>query len=46
VDDHIYVYVKTSNNTTPTDYTFITPDLLGIGRLLEGFNDAIIKFYM
>ena len=45
MDDHIFVYVKTSNNTTPTNYEFVDADL-GIGRLLEGFNDAITKLYI
>ena len=45
VDDHIFVYVKTSNATTPTDYQCVDADL-GIGRLLEGFNDAVTKWYI
>ncbi|EEC43756.1 predicted protein [Phaeodactylum tricornutum CCAP 1055/1] len=45
VDGHVFVYVKTSDDTTPTDYSPIDADL-GVGRLLEGFNDAVTKFYL
>jgi hypothetical protein len=44
-DDNIFFYVKTSNNTTPMSYDVVDADL-GIGRLLEGFNDAVTKFYI
>jgi hypothetical protein len=39
------VYVKTSDAEAPTDFSSVDSDL-GIGRLLEGFNDAITKFYL
>lgn len=44
-DNNIFFYVKTSNSTTPTDFGNVDADL-GIGRLLEGFNDAVTKFYI
>lgn len=44
-DDNIFVYVKTSDDTEPTDYSYVDADL-GVARLLEGFNDAITRFYM
>jgi hypothetical protein len=44
-DDNAFFYVKTSKDTTPTDYSFIDADL-GVARLLEGFNDAVTKFYI
>jgi PAP_fibrillin len=44
-DDHIYIYVRTSTATTPTDYSTKTSDL-GLLRLLEGFNDAVTKIYI
>jgi PAP_fibrillin len=44
-DDHIFVYVKTSSSTEPTDFRNVDADL-GIGRLLEGFNDAVTRFYL
>lgn len=43
-DDHLFVYVRTSNTTTPTDYTNRSSDL-GLLSLLEGFNDAVTKIY-
>jgi hypothetical protein len=43
-DDHLFVYVRTSNSTAPTDYTNRSADL-GVLRLLEGFNDAVTKIY-
>ena len=45
VDDNIFVYVKTSSSTEPTDYSYVDADL-GVAKLLEGFNDAITKFYL
>lgn len=42
MDDNIFVFVKTSNSTTPKDYSDIDSDL-GISHLLEGFNNAITK---
>ena len=44
-DDNIFVYVKTSESTEPTDYSFIDSDL-GVARLLAGFNDAVTKIYL
>jgi hypothetical protein len=44
-DENVFLYVKTSNSTVPTDFGNIDADL-GIGRLLEGFNDAITKVYI
>jgi hypothetical protein len=44
-DDHIFFYVKTSSSTEPTDFRDVDADL-GIGRLLEGFNDAVTRFYL
>lgn len=44
-DDNIFVYVRTSSSTTPTDYSSRSSDL-GITRLLEGFNDAVSKLYL
>lgn len=44
-DDNIYVYVKTSDATEPTDYAYVDADL-GVARLLEGFNDAVTRFYL
>ena len=45
MDDNIYVYVKTSSATEPTDYSNIDADL-GVAKLLEGFNDAVTRFYL
>jgi PAP_fibrillin len=44
-DDNIFVYIKTSNATQPTNYKSVDSDL-GIGTLLESFNDAITKIYL
>lgn len=44
-DDNIFVYVKTSESTEPTDYSYIDSDL-GVARLLAGFNDAVTKIYL
>lgn len=44
-DNNAFVYVKASSDESPTDYSYIDSDL-GIGRLLEGFNDAITKIYL
>ena len=44
-DDHIFVYVKTSDTTTPTSYQLVDADL-GVARVLEGFNDAVTKIYL
>ena len=45
MDDNIFVYVKTSDKTKPTDYSYVDPDL-GVSKLLEGFNDAITRLYL
>ena len=44
-DENVFVYVKVSNDTSPTDYSGVLPDL-GVSKLLEGFNDAVTKFYL
>jgi hypothetical protein len=44
-DNHAFFYVKTSDSTEPTDYSKVDADL-GVGRLLEGFNDAITRLYL
>ena len=44
-DDHLFVYVKTSSDTKLTDYSSVQSDL-GVLSLLEGFNDAITRFYL
>jgi len=42
-DGHAFMYVKTSSDPEPTDYSGVDSDL-GIGRLIAGFNDAITNF--
>jgi len=44
-DDKVFVYTKVCNSTSPTDYSNVMPDL-GVSKLLEGFNDAVTKFYL
>jgi hypothetical protein len=44
-DGNAYCYVKTSTSTELTDYSRVDADL-GVLRLLEGFNDAVTKFYL
>ena len=44
-DDNVFVYVRTSDATTPTDYSSVDADL-GLLGLLEGFNDAVTKLFM
>lgn len=44
-DDKVFVYTKVSNSTTPTDFSNVMPDF-GVAKLLEGFNDAVTKFYL
>jgi hypothetical protein len=44
-DGKIFVYSKVSDSTSATDYSATLPDL-GIGKLLEGFNDAVAKIYL
>lgn len=43
-DDHVFVYLKTSESTEPTNYDTVDSDL-GVARLLEGFNDAVTRIY-
>ena len=45
MDDNIFVYVKTSDSVEPTDWSSVDADL-GVARLLEGFNDAVTRFYL
>jgi len=42
MDDNIFVYCKTSEETTLTDYSSTEADF-GLLRFLEGFNDAITR---
>ena len=44
-DGKVFVYGKISDETEPSDYSKVDSDL-GLLRLLEGFNDAILKFYI
>jgi len=44
-DDHVFVYGRVSASEEPTDYQGVMPDL-GVGSLLEGFNDAVAKIYL
>jgi hypothetical protein len=44
-DGNVFVYGKTSDSEEPKDYSDVLPDL-GVASLLEGFNDAITKFYL
>ncbi|KAL7465405.1 hypothetical protein ACHAXS_005726, partial [Conticribra weissflogii] len=44
-DDHVFIYGKVSESQEESDYKGVMPDL-GVGKLLEGFNDAITKFYL
>lgn len=44
-DGKVFVYGKVSNEIKPTDYSNAMPDL-GLAKLLEGFNDAITKYYL
>lgn len=44
-DDKVFVYGKASDDYKPTDYSNVMPDL-GVAKLLEGFNDAITKYYI
>ena len=44
-DDNVFVYGKMSDSEDPKDYSDILPDL-GVAGLLEGFNDAVTKFYL
>jgi hypothetical protein len=44
-DGKVFVYGKLSDDTEPSDYSGVESDL-GALKLLEGFNDAITKFYL
>lgn len=44
-DDNVFVYGRTSDSEEPTDYSGVLPDF-GVASLLEGFNDAVTKFYL
>lgn len=44
-DDNVFVYGRASDSEEPTDYSGVLPDL-GVASLLEGFNDAVTKFYL
>ena len=44
-DGNVFVYGKTSDSEEPKDYSDVLPDL-GVAGLLEGFNDAVTKFYL
>lgn len=44
-DDNVFVYVKTSDSTEPTDYSSADSDL-GLLGLLERFNDAVTKIFI
>ena len=44
-DGNVFVYGKTSDSEEPKDYSDVLPDL-GVASLLEGFNDAVTKFYL
>ena len=45
VDDNVYVYDRVLDSEVPTDYSGVMPDL-GVGSLLEGFNNAVSKIYL
>jgi len=45
VDDNVYVYGRVSDSEVPKDYSGVMPDL-GVGSLLEGFNNAVAKIYL
>mmetsp|Transcript_916 Transcript_916/g.2387 ORF Transcript_916/g.2387 Transcript_916/m.2387 type:complete len:371 (+) Transcript_916:85-1197(+) len=44
-DGKVFVYGKLSYDSTPSDYSNVESDL-GVLKLLEGFNDAVTKFYI
>ena len=44
-DGKVFVYGKVSDESTPRDYSSVDADL-GLLKLLEGFNDAVTKFYI
>lgn len=45
VDDNVFVYGRVSESEEESDYKGVMADL-GLGKLLEGFNDAVTKFYL
>jgi hypothetical protein len=44
-DSSVFFYVKTSFDSSLTNYSDVDADL-GLGRLLEGFNDAVTRIYL
>jgi len=44
-DDHVFIYGRVSESEEESDYKGVMADL-GVGKLLEGFNDAVTKFYL
>lgn len=44
-DGKVFVYGKLTDESEPSDYSGVEADL-GVLKLLEGFNDAITKFYI
>jgi hypothetical protein len=44
-DGHVFFYVKTSTDSSLTNYSDVDADL-GLVRLLEGFNDAVTRIYL
>lgn len=44
-DGKVFVYGKLSDSSEPSDYSGVESDM-GALQLLEGFNDAITKFYL
>lgn len=44
-DGKVFVYTKVSDQTEPTDYSSVMPDL-GLTKLLEGLNDTFLKYYI
>jgi hypothetical protein len=44
-DGNVFLYVKTSSDSSLTNYSNVDADL-GLGRLLEGFNDAVTRIYL
>jgi hypothetical protein len=43
-DGKVFVYVKVSDDTSPTDYRKVEPDF-GLLKFLEDLNDNVIKYY-
>lgn len=44
-DDNVFVYARVSESEDPTNYEDVMADL-GIGSLLENFNDSVAKIYL